>query len=810
MEELGNATTPNETKDQASQNQEPIGSTEIFVGVKEIKNGTIFLKGGGMRKIIMTSGVNLDLKTEDEQSGTFSQFQNLLNSLDFSVQLLVHSRRMAIKEYLEKMKKRAEQEEHPLVYTQFMEYISFVEHFVAENAVMEKTFFVSVPFDTGPISLDNGVPGIKKSAHNKEGQQEISSSDYLKYAEKINHRTEQILQGLNQIGLRAVTLGDAELKEFIRNFYNPRSVENVLTNTNEPIAPKKVELFDDYIKVNDKFIKTFYISNYPKFLSTGWLEGLVNSPDIFDISIQFSPVDTTIALKNLTKKVGQLTAAINERQEKGLIRDPALETAIQDTENLRDTLQQSREKLFSIGLYITIYADTLDELKTFESRISTFFTRMLASAQAPMFEQIPAFNSVIPLVKDEINSTTTLNTSPACTFFPFISPDLTSDEGIIYGLNIHNNSLVIFDRFKLENHNSVIFARSGSGKSYTAKLEVLRSMMMGCDILIIDPENEYQTLSESVSGSSIKISLTSKDSINPFDIPPVPEGEDENEVLRSHIANLAGLIKVMVGAISPAEEAILDRALNETYAARDIAPGRDYSKATPPLLQDLETVLENMEGGKNIADRLYRFTKGSYAGFINRQSSVNVDNRLVVFSIRDLEEELRPIAMYMILNYVWNITRSKLKKRILVVDEAWLMMKYPESAAFLFNLVRRARKYYLGITTITQDVEDFLKSEYGRPVITNSALQLLLKQSSATIDTVAKAFNLTSVEKNYLVEASVGQGLIIVGTKHVGAQIVASPFEHSIITTKPEEVLARREALEQMAEENKENREKEK
>lgn len=768
-----------------------VGSTEIFVDVKEIKNGTIFLKSGGMRKIIMASGVNLDLKAEDEQKSAFIQFQNLLNSLDFSVQFVVHSRRMAIKEYLERMRKRADMEDNPLIHAQFSEYIRFIENFVSENAVMEKSFFIVVPFDLGPINL-NG----KKNKETKPGQNEISSGDYLKYAEKINHRAEQVLQGLRQIGVRAVVLENAELKELVRNFYNPKTVENTVTLIDEPLAPKEISLFPEHLKINDKLVKSFYISGYPRYLSAGWLEGLINSPDLFDISIHFSPVDTTIALRNLARKVAQLGAAMMERQEKGLVRDPALETAYADTESLRDTLQQSREKLLSVSLYVSIYADNLDELKSFESRMSTFFTRTLSTAQAPMFEQVACFNSVVPLAKNELGTSATMNTSPASAFFPLISPDLTSDEGIMYGLNIHNNSLVIFDRFKLENHNSVIFARSGSGKSYTAKLEVLRSMMMGADVLVIDPENEYKTLSDAVGGTTVKISLTSKESINPFDIPAVPEGEDPAESLQSHIASLTGLVKIMVGSVTPAEEAILDRAINETYAARDIAPGKDFSRATPPRLEDLETVLKNMEGGKGIADRLYRFTKGSYAGFINKPTSVDIDNRLVIFSIRDLEEELRPIAMYMVLNFVWNITRSKLKKRILVVDEAWLMMKYTESASFLFNLVRRARKYYLGITTITQDVEDFLNSDYGRPVITNSALQLLLKQSSATIDTVAKAFNLTSVEKNYLVEASVGQGLIIVGTKHVAAQIIASPFENDIITTKPEEILARREAAE--------------
>ena len=594
--------------------------------------------------------------------------------------------------------------------------------------------------------------------------------------------------------MRAVILNDEELKELYINFYNPKSTEKIPAPKDDPISPKIVEIKPNYLKINDKFVKTFFVLNYPRYLASGWLEPIINMPELMDITIHIAPTDTGIALKNLTRRSALLNASISEKMEKGSVRDPLLETALMDTENLRDTLQQTREKLFSVSLYGAIYTDSLDEIKKLEYKIISTFERSLITVKVPMFEQIKLWRSIAPLAQNLINITFAMNTSPASAFFPFISSDLTSDEGIVYGLNLHNNSLVIFDRFNLENHNSVIFARSGSGKSYAAKLELLRSIMLGTDVIIIDPENEYQSLSDAVGGETFKISLTSQNSINPFDIPIVPEGENESEVLQSHIASLTGLIKLMVGSITPAEEGVLDRSINETYASRDIAPGRDFTGAEPPLLEDLENILLNMDGGKDLAHRLYRFTKGSYAGFINRPTSVNVRNKVIVFSIRDLEEELRPIAMYIVLNYVWNIVRSKLKRRILVVDEAWLMMKYPDSASFLFSLVRRARKYYLGITTITTDVEDFLNSPYGRPVITNSSLQFLLKQSPATIEVVAKAFNLTDVEKNYLLDVGVGQGLALVGQKHVAIQVVPSQFEHQIITTNPEEILAIRKA----------------
>lgn len=341
----------------------------------------------------------------------------------------------------------------------------------------------------------------------------------------------------------------------------------------------------------------------------------------------------------------------------------------------------------------------------------------------------------------------------------------------------------------MENANMVVFAKAGAGKSYATKLEVIRSLMMGTDVLIVDPENEYIPLAEAVGGSVFRISLDSESHINPFDIPIIPEDEEPGEVLKSHIVNLTGLLKLMLGKISPEEEAMLDRAVTETYASRDITPDKDFSKIAPPLLEDLETVLSGMEGGKGIAERLYRFTKGSYAGFANKPTNVNVANRLIVFSIRDLEDELRPVAMYIILNFIWNLVRAEFKKRVMIIDEAWWMMKYPDSASFLFGLAKRARKYYLGITTITQDVEDFLTSPYGRPIITNSSLQILLKQAPATVDITAKAFNLTDVEKNYLLEADVGQGLFVAGLKRAAIQIVPSYFEDKLITTNPKQIL---------------------
>lgn len=563
-------------------------------------------------------------------------------------------------------------------------------------------------------------------------------------------------------------------------------------NAKKIISPSGLKVESNHMKIGDKFAKTFFVYSYPRYLSTGWFAPLINLPHLFDVSIYINPLDTGSALKKLRKKAAQVESQIMDQQEKGLVRDPQLETAFSDVENLRDVLQQSEEKMFSVGVYITIYADSADELSKLEGKITTLLEAKLVYIKPSLFTQLEGFQTILPLGEDKLNVVTPMNSGPVSSFFPFVSEDLTSDQGIMYGINRHNNNLVIFDRFSLENANQVVFAKAGSGKSFASKLDIIRSLMMGTDVLVIDPENEYEKLANAFGGSFFNISLTSHEHVNPFDVPIIPEGENPADVLRSHIVTLAGLMKLMLGKLTPAEDAILDRAITETYASREIVPGEDFTGKPAPLLEDLETILRNLEGGKDMAERLYKYTKGSFAGLINQPTNIDVNNRLIVFSIRDLEEDLRPIGMFITLNYIWNIIRSKLKRRILIVDEAWIMMKNEDSATFMFGLVKRCRKYYLGVTTITQDVEDFLRSPYGRPIITNSSTQLLLKQSPATIDIVGKAFSLTEAEKNLLLSAEVGTGLFFAGKKHVAIQIISSYFESQIITTNPAELLEKK------------------
>ena len=571
-------------------------------------------------------------------------------------------------------------------------------------------------------------------------------------------------------------------------------------NVKDIIAPPYIGITQDYIKIGEKFSKSFFIFSYPRYLNTGWLSPAINLNVPMDISFFIHPINSEMILKKLRSKITQVSSELLERQEKGLIRDPALETGYQDIENLRDKIITAQERMFRFGLYITVYQNSLEEMREIETTLRSIFESRLIYIKPALFKQKEGFISTNPYGMDLIDIHVPMNTEPLSTTFPFISFDLSSNEGILYGVNGHNNSLVLFDRFTLENANLVAFAKSGSGKSYAVKLEILRYLMWGVDVIVIDPENEYEFLADAVGGDFFRISLNSDSHVNPFDL-PIP-GEDDNpeDILRSNVINLVGLFRIMLGGLTSEEDSILDEALTQTYAIRDITPQSDPAtwQENTPLMSDFEEILENITGAESLARRLKKYTKGTFAGFFNQRSNISIDKSFIVFGIRDMEESLKPIALFIVMRYIWNIVRTKVKKRILVVDEAWWLMQTEDGASFLFGLVKRGRKYWLGVTAITQDVEDFMKSPYGKAIITNSSLQLLLKQSPAAIEVLQKTFDLTEQEKALLLEASVGEGLFFAGRKHVYISVKASYTEDQIITTSPGEVEKIREARRQL------------
>lgn len=566
--------------------------------------------------------------------------------------------------------------------------------------------------------------------------------------------------------------------------------ESAKLELQDVIAPSALKIEAKSLNLGDKIARTFFIISYPRFLTDNWFSPIINLDKIFDISIFIHPIDSSLMLRQFQKKVAEVQSQINVREAKGMVRDPMLDTAYQDLEGLRDSLIQAQEKMFDVGIYITVYADNEMDLFKVESQIKSILESKLIYIKPALFQQEDGFKSVVPINTDLLNIHQKLNSEPLSSIFPFISFDLTSDRGILYGVNRHNSSLIIFDRFSLENYNSVTFAKSGSGKSYATKLEILRSLMFDIDVLVIDPEREYEYLAETVGGRYFNISLSSDHHINPFDLPLPREDETNEDVLRSNIINLVGLFRLMLGGMTPEEDSMVDRAISETYAIKDITPDSNFANIEPPLLSDFEMVIAGMEGSDSIVQKLAKYTKGSWSTFLNRPSNVDINKKFVVFSIRDMEDELKPVAMYIVMHYIWNAIRKNIKKRILVVDEAWWMMKSEDTASFLYSIAKRGRKYYLGLSTITQDAGDFMKSPYGVPIITNSSIQLLLKQSPTTIDVLQKTFNLTDEEKYLLLESSVGEGIFFAGLKHVAIKIIASYVEDQIITSDPSQILS--------------------
>lgn len=575
-----------------------------------------------------------------------------------------------------------------------------------------------------------------------------------------------------------------------------------MTTLRDLIAPSSLEIHSSHFRIGTKYGRTMYIYGYPRELYTGWLSGLINIDQVIDISMFVYPVETEVVLNNLRKKVTQLEADMSINSEKGRTRDPAKEAALQDAEELRDQLQVGSERFFRYGLYVTMYADSLEELGFVQHSLETLFGQQLVYTKTAASQQEQGLNSTIPQMADQLQIRRNMNTGAISTSFPFTSADLTQEKGVLYGINMHNNGLVIFDRYSLENANMVVFAKSGAGKSFTVKLEALRSMMLGADILIIDPENEYQKLSDAVGGSYIRLSLSSDTRINPFDLPRVIDSDEADDALRANLVTLHGLLRLMLGGsqmaangqvmagLTPAEEADLDQGLIDTYARVGITSDPLTHNSVPPTISDLYDTLLHMGGtGPQLAQRLRKYTSGTFAGIFSQQSNIDINNNMVVFNIRDLEDELRPVAMYIVLSHIWNITRTVQRKRMLIVDEAWQLMKYDDSANFLFSLAKRARKYFLGLTTITQDVEDFMGSKMGRAIVANSSMQLLLKQSSSAVDVLSDVFKLTEEERKRLANFPVGQGLFFAGQNHVHIQIIASETETGLITTNPQALL---------------------
>jgi conjugal transfer ATP-binding protein TraC len=558
------------------------------------------------------------------------------------------------------------------------------------------------------------------------------------------------------------------------------------------ISPPAIEVDFDTIKIGDTYLRTLFVAGYPRFVSANWLEPLISFNHTLDIAMYVYPTKSEEVLENLKRRVGEMEATIQSDMKRGRVIEPSVEVALEDALGLQQELAKGAQRFFQFGLYITIPSRSLENLNKTTKQVEATLSSLLIITKRAILQMEEGFKTTLPMGHDRLSVMRNMDTTSLATTFPFTTSELTANEGILYGINEHNDSLVIFDRFTLENANTVVFGKSGAGKSYMVKLEIMRSLMFDTDVIVVDPESEYESLSHALGGEYIRFHFGAATKINPFDLSLYTQtkGAVEESELNQKILSLHGFFRVVMGNLTPMEDALLDRALILTYKQKGITPDPATQTKEPPLMEDLYKALVGMEdpAARGLADRIEKFVKGSLVGIFDQQTNVEIRNQLTVFSIRDLEDELRPIAMYLILDYIWTKVRRNMKKRILIVDEAWYMMKYPDSAQFLNSIAKRARKYYLGLTTITQDVEDFLSVDLGKSIIQNSSLQILLKQSSAAIDVVAQVFYLSEGEQHLLLSSDIGQGLFFAGPAHAAIRVISSPEEHALATTKPQEL----------------------
>jgi type IV secretory pathway VirB4 component len=574
-----------------------------------------------------------------------------------------------------------------------------------------------------------------------------------------------------------------KIKEFSRG----------LVTIQDIIAPEAIEVDFTYQKINSTYSRTLFVAGYPRTVPANWLSPLVNFPHQLDVSMFIFPVDSREILDNLKRKITEMEAEIQSDIRAGKISNINTEVKLDDARSIREQLAKGAEKFYQYGLYITIKADDVDTLDLMTKKLQSTLGSLLIISKKATLQMDEGFKTTLPMGVDKLMITRNMDTTSLATTFPFTSSELTMDTGIVYGLNEHNDSLVIFDRFRMENANMVIFAKSGAGKSYTVKLEILRMMMFGAEVIVLDPEHEYEELSQTLDGEYINFTFGGSTKINPFDLSNLYE-EGENE-LGQKIITLHGLLKVMLGDMTSPQEAMLDRALVASYKAKGITPDPATQTNQPPLMEDLYKALIGMETPEadDLASRLEKYITGSFRGIFDQSSNLNIKNQLTIFSVKEMADELRPVAMFIILDFIWTRIKKDLKKRILVIDEAWYFMKHQDSASFIHGMVKRARKYYLGITTITQDVEDFINNDYGRAIVTNASIQFLMKQSTAAIPVLSETFYLSEGERQLLMAADVGEGIFFAGSNHVALRVVASDDEHDIITTDPAELVRRRE-----------------
>lgn len=827
----------------------PILSTaQDAVPFCDLSEDIVIYKDGGAALVLESTSLNFGLLSEREQQAVIAAYAALLNSLTFPIQILVRSQRKDISSYMEYINQVAKKGMDPKLAKIMEGYKLFIVDAVKKKNVLGKKFYLVIPFS----ALELGLSKSFAASATKKGPLPFSKAYVVKKAKDILYpRRDHLIRQGGRLGIKLRQLQAKELVELYYNIFNPPPPANrkkesfespkegsladflkpalgAALPTKAPpapvslvapqgtvgpwgekpkvfspsttllqnkmglldlVSPQSMELDFDFIKINGVYLRTLYTAIRRRYASPGWIEQIINFDSSLDISFHIYPVEGKNVLDDLRRKIAEMEAEMETDIERGRIVNPVTQAQLEDAIALQEQLVKGIERFFDFSFYINIPAIDLEDLNHLTSQVKSTLRSLQVEGISAALDTANGFISAGPFGLDRMSVTRNMDTTSLATMFPLTSAELSSDKGILYGINSQNESFIIFDRFSLENSNMTIFATSGAGKSYFVKLEALRTLMLGAEIIVIDPESEYQALTEAVGGEYITFSFSSPSKINPFDLSAVYE-EGENQ-LGLKILSLHSLFKVIMGTLTATQEALLDRAIIMAYRGKGITQDPLTQKKEPPLMEDLYKALIGMEtpDAVDLAARIEKFVKGSFVGIFDQQTNIDIKNPFTAFSVKDLEESLRPIAMFIILDFIWTRVKRDLKKRILIVDEAWHMMRYPDSAQFLWSVVKRARKYFLGLTTITQDVEDFLAQDIGKAIVTNSALRVLLKQSPAAIDKIGETFYLSEGEKQLLLAANVGEGIFFAGAHHAPIRVVASPEEHGLITTKPQELL---------------------
>lgn len=764
-------------------------TTQEFTEVTNISGNVIVFKNNNACSLIEASSINFHLLGAEEQDAKIYSYMAFLNSLNFPVQIFLTSKKVSLSSYITMLEEKIKAAADSFIKTNLSSYKEFIQHLTKDEVHLDKRIYIVVPFS--PLEM-----GTTASARRAVGGQ--ADSELLLFAKNsLESKAKLVISQLQRVGISGRVLGGKQILNLFYELFNQNSLPPDFEEKNkisppDIIAPRYVEIDFKNIKVDNKFHRTFFVTDYPRYVSPGWLSTLINYKETMNISMFIYPIGEADILENLRRKIGELEATIETDEEDGRESDPKVTTALEDALRLQDELAKGLEKLFQFGLYITLSADTIEDLNEKTKQLTSLLASNLIIAKQATLQMEDGFKTTLPMGNDRLFITRNMDTTTLASIFPFASYELSQPNGVLYGINTLNSSLVVIDRFSFENANEVVFGKSGSGKSFLVKLEVLRQIMLGTEILIIDPEEEYKTLSRALGGEYISFSSSSPVKINPFALNPDDQSEGQ---LGAKILSLHSLLKIMVKIESPVEEALLDRAIILTYKQKGITSNPESYKNTPPILEDLYNNLLSAKetGAKDLGFRLEKFIKGGFAGLFNQQTNYNVKKKLTVFSLKELEESLRPLGMYVVLDFIWNRVKSDLKKRILVVDEAWYLVKNSDSAAFLQGIIKRARKYFLGVTTLTQDIEDFLSSDYGKTILSNSSIQILLKQSPTALNKIGEVFLLSEGEKQFLLSAQVGEGLLFAGQNHVTTQFTSSESEYKLVTSKPEDILKMRE-----------------